>query len=119
LRIEIGGADQQNAALDPFSGDFLQKCLVDIFLNQSRQRRVVGQGSSFEQTGYVVGENVLSSVFGKNLPQLTIVFAPKEGKGRNQRAGTDTGDQVEYWPRACVAPANQQAGTKSTVLGAS
>ena len=70
---------------------------------------VVGQRGSFEQARYVVGENVLPPVFGEDLAQLTVIFAPEERKGSNQRAGTDAGDEVEARPRTRIAPADQQA----------
>ena len=116
LGIEIGGADQQNPALDPLSGDVPQKRLVDIFLDQPRQRRVVGQSRSFEQTGYVVGENVLPSIFREDLTQLAIISAPEEREGSNQRAGADAGDQIERRPGPRVAPADQQAGAEGAVI---
>src|ERR1700692_1920180 len=117
LRIEIGGADQQDSAFPALSGDFLEKRIVDVFLDQFGQRRVVGQCGSFEQTGYVVGKNVLSSVLGKDLAQLIVMFAPEESERSNQRAGADAGDQIERWPRAGIAPAGQQPGAKGTVFG--
>src|ERR1700730_8146476 len=36
LRIENGGADKQNAALDPLSGDLLEKSIVHVFRDQTR-----------------------------------------------------------------------------------
>ena len=113
LRIEVGGADQQNAALNPLSGDFLKKRIVHIFCDQSRQRRIVGQRGSFEQTGHVVGENVLSPVLRKYLTQLIVMIAPEKGKRSNERARADAGNQIEHWPRARIAPAHQQAAPKA------
>ena len=101
-----------------FSGDFLDKILVYIFCDQLRQRRIVGQRRALEQTGYVVGENVLSSVFRKNIAQLTVMLAAEESERSNQRAGADAGDEIEHRPGARIAPADQQAGAKGAVFGA-
>ena len=117
LRIKIGGTDQQDSAFHALSGYFLQKRIVDVFRNQPGQRRVVGQRGSFKQARYVVGKNVLSAVFGKNLAQLIVMFASEECERRNERAGADTGDQIEGWPRAGIAPAGQQPGAEGTVFG--
>ena len=66
---------------------------------------------------YVIGENVLSSVFCKNLAQLTVMFSPEEREGSNQRAGADARYQIERWPGARIAPADQQASAKGAVFG--
>ena len=41
------------------------------------------------------------------------MLTPKESERSNQRAGADTRDQIEHRPRARIAPAYQQAGSKT------
>ena len=117
LRIEIGGADQQNSTFDPLSGDLLNERIVHVRLNQFRQGRVVSQRRAFEQTVHVIGKNVLPSVFCKNLAQLTVMLAPQERERGNQRARADARYQIESWPRARLASADQEASAKGAVFG--
>src|SRR5664279_3811640 len=117
LRIEIGRADQQNSTFDPLSGDLLNERIVHVRLNQFHQRRVVSERRAFEQTMHVIGKNVLPSVFCKNLAQLTVMLSPQERERGNQRARADARYQIERWPRARIAPADQEAGAEGAVFG--
>src|SRR5882757_3961197 len=117
LRIEIGGADQQHSTFDPLSSDLLNERIVHVRLNQFGQGRVVSQRRAFEQTMYVIGKNVLSSVFCKNLAQLTVMLSPQERERGNQRARANARYQIERWPRARIAPTDQEASAEGTVFG--
>ena len=118
-RIHVGGANEQDAALGIFGCDFIEEGACDIGFDDARQRPRVGHRiTEYPRGDPALLENVL--LRGRRVDRLehVVVLRPDEGEGRNQRAGADPGDDLEFRPRAGCGPAVEEAGTIGAVVAA-
>ena len=77
LRIEVGGAHQQNAPHAIFGGDRGQKLAIDILVDQGHERLVVGERRTAEQARQNEGGcNLGRLISGPDLLQLAVVAGP-------------------------------------------
>ena len=105
LGVEIGGADQQPAAFAVLRGHLSQEGIVHIKGDDPGKRRVARERVAAEQPPDRLHDgDVLGIGLGKDLLQGLIVFRSEKGKGRGERAGRHSRDEIELRPLAGSGP---------------
>ena len=101
LRIEVGRADQQQAARVVGLGDGGQHAVVDIARDGLEQRLVVGHRIVEHGGGQrALGQDLVRRRFGVDGAQLRIVGRAQECERSRECAGADAGHQIERRARA-------------------
>ena len=119
LGVEIGGADQQQAALVVFATDLLEHFLVGVLGDHLGERRGVGHGVVEQGGGEAApAKDPVGGQGRVDLAQFGVVVGAKEGKGRDQGAGADAGHHLEAGPSPGRRPAVHQAGAERAVVAA-
>ena len=119
LRVEIGGADQQDAAAAILGRDVVQHPAVHILGDQLLEGRRIREQFRTEQARQDLRRRQIGGVvLGPDLAQLVIVGGTQERKRRDQGAGADARHHLELRPVAALGPAGQQARTERAIAGA-
>ena len=117
LSIEIGRADQEQAAIAVFLRDLRQHPPVDVLLDQFAKRRGVGKRIGTEQAGqHLRGRDGARVEVAPDLGKLIVVARAEVGVGGDERAGTDAGYDLEAGAVAARRPASEQAGAERAIL---
>ena len=119
LGVEVGGADQQQAALLVLARDGIEHLLVGVAGDHLGQRAGVGHGIVEQGGGEAARAEDLVGGHGRiDVAQRVVVGGSEKGEGRDQGAGADAGHHLEFRPRAERRPAVHQPGTEGAVVAA-
>jgi hypothetical protein len=118
LRVEIGGADQQDTAAAILGGDAIEQRAGDILGDQLAQRRGVGKRLGAEQARQNLRRRQIAGVvLGPDLAQ-TRSYADPGTQTAHQRAALTPVTTSNFGPIAALGPAGQQARAERAVAGA-
>ena len=109
--VDIGGDDQQAAALLVLGGDAGDELGRHPLLEQPAQRPGVEEALGRRP----VLEDVGAGDRGDRVAQLVVELRTEEGIGRQQRADAHAGDDAEVGPLAGLRPAVEQAGGERAI----
>ena len=109
--VDIGGDDEQAAALVVLGGDAGDEFGRHALFEQATQRPGVEEALVRRP----VLEDVGAGDGGDGLAQLIVELGAEEGVRREQRADAHAGDDGEVRPLAGLRPAGEQAGSERAV----
>lgn len=119
LRVDVRGADQQQPALLVALCDGGKHPLVQVLRDGLEERRGVGQRVIEDgRRDAAAAQHAVRRDGGADLLQRIVPVGAEIGEGGGQRAGGDTGHEVEGRSRPVCGPTVQEPRTECAVLAA-
>jgi hypothetical protein len=119
MRIEVGGADQQNAAIAILLGNLIEHSPIDMLGDQIAQGRRIRNRLGTQQTGQDLRRRHRIGVKGRpQLGEFPVIARPEKSVGSNQGAGADAGDELELRAISALRPADEKSCAERAVIGA-